>query len=105
MGEMLRRYKEAEAKRQTEWYVLIAQRDALREQVQVLQDALEAYTSRCQDQESECTVLYRALEAARELYLWMTGSADFGPEGQAWEGWLKFQPTRDMVDAALKGSE
>ena len=50
----------------------------------------------------ERNTLLAALEGARVLSRWLAGSADFGPDGQAWEGWLKFQPERDAVDAALR---
>jgi len=33
----------------------------------------------------------------REALMWCSGSADFGPEGQAREGWLKgIQPLIDI---------
>jgi hypothetical protein len=36
-----------------------------------------------------------------DLTIWMTGSADFGPEGQAHEGWVKGKPALDRALAFL----
>jgi hypothetical protein len=36
-----------------------------------------------------------------DLTIWMTGSADFGPEGQAHIGWVKGKPALDRALAYL----
>jgi len=43
--------------------------------------------------------LAEALQEMTDGVFWMSGSADFGPEGQAYQGWLKFRP---KIDIALK---
>jgi hypothetical protein len=40
-----------------------------------------------------------------ELTLWMTGSADFGPEGQAHAGWLKGKPALDRALLLLAAAD
>jgi hypothetical protein len=36
-----------------------------------------------------------------DLTIWMTGSADFGPEGEAHAGWVKGKPALDRALAYL----
>lgn len=38
------------------------------------------------------------LDEMIETVIWMSGSADFGPEGQAHEGWIK---AREKLNAAM----
>ena len=48
----------------------------------------------------------RLLADLAELTIWMTGSADFGPEGQAFVGWVKGKPALDRALAYLaEGTE
>jgi len=67
---------------------------------------VQAYTGQLRDEVVELRkqrdTLRDALVEARDLYRWMTGCGCFcPPDGQASVGWLKSQPTRDKVDAAL----
>ena len=43
-----------------------------------------------------------ALEKAVDVILWMSGSADFAPGGQAHQGWLKAQSDIEIIRAALR---
>jgi hypothetical protein len=46
----------------------------------------------------------RLLADLAELTIWMTGSADFGPEGQAHVGWVKGKPALDRALVYLEGA-
>lgn len=47
----------------------------------------------------ENAILLESLSKLIDVVYWMTGSNDFTPEGQAYEGWKKVQPE---VEAAKK---
>ena len=47
--------------------------------------------------DSQIDELRLSLEAMLDTVRWMSGSNDFGPEGQAWEGWQKVQPDIDKA--------
>lgn len=47
---------------------------------------------------AESPVLLEALKEMTDMVIWMSGSPDFGPDGQAHEGWLR---NRDKVNKAL----
>jgi hypothetical protein len=51
--------------------------------------------------EKEVDKLAKALYDAEEFYQWCSGSADFGPEGQAHVGYLKFRDTMRSHSEAL----
>lgn len=45
--------------------------------------------------------LRRLLADLADLTIWMLGSADFGPKGQAYTGWVKGRPALDRALAYL----
>jgi hypothetical protein len=49
--------------------------------------------------------LVEACVAAIEIINWMSGSADFGPGGQAHTGWIKAQPAIADIRAAIAKAE
>ena len=51
--------------------------------------------------ELELRDLRALLADLADLTIWMSGSADFGPEGQAHVGWVKGKPALDRALAYL----
>lgn len=47
--------------------------------------------------EQELGEVRKLLSDLAELTIWMTGSADFGPGGQAHEGWVRLKPALDRA--------
>lgn len=54
----------------------------------------------------ENAILLESLSNLVDIVFWMTGSNDFAPEGQAYEGWKKAQPkvyaAKELVDGYVK---
>ena len=62
---------------------------------------LEAAYDRIADLEARLARAQEALADLVELTIFMSGSADFGPEGQAHEGWRRLKPALDRALAYL----
>jgi hypothetical protein len=52
--------------------------------------------------EADADEARRLLADLADLTVWMTGSADFGPEGQAHAGWVKGRPALNRALAYLE---